>query len=313
VIESLPQAFEVLEEMGVTGQQWEGKYRVAGREALKEILEGRMSSYIDRGLEEIRCRGGMDRSNGIFSRHLLTELGDIELCVPRTRSFSAVRPLRAYGRRVGHVDRMILACFVLGVSTRKVAQVLLPILGEPVSATTVSEVAKALDGAVEAFHRRPLRGRYRFLILDGVVLKRRTGAGAMKRVVLVALGITAEGKKEVIDFWIARGESQQAWEGFLNDLYNRGLDGEGLEMIVTDGAKGLLAALSRNWSRGGAAFLSASSLRRLIFQRIWPPGDARPLPRSASALLRPRGLPPGPNPGKSKRLRQAAPRNAATL
>jgi putative transposase len=254
VIESLPQAFEVLEEMGVTGQQWEGKYRVAGREALKEILEGRMSSYIDRGLEEIRCRGGMDRSNGIFSRHLLTELGDIELCVPRTRSFSAVRPLRAYGRRVGHVDRMILACFVLGVSTRKVAQVLLPILGEPVSATTVSEVAKALDGAVEAFHRRPLRGRYRFLILDGVVLKRRTGAGAMKRVVLVALGITAEGKKEVIDFWIARGESQQAWEGFLNDLYNRGLDGEGLEMIVTDGAKGLLAALSRNWSRGGRHF-----------------------------------------------------------
>jgi hypothetical protein len=63
-----------------------------------------------------------------------------------------------------------------------------------------------------------------------------------------------------------------------------------------------------NWSRGVAAFLSASSLRRLIFRRIWPPGDACPLPRSASAALRPRGLPPGPNPGKSKRLRQAAPR-----
>jgi|GEM_PF-5185920 len=68
-----------------------------------------------------------------------------------------------------------------------------------------------------------------------------------------------------------------------------------------------------NWSRGVAAFLSASSLRRLIFQRIWPPGDACPLPRSASASLRPRGLPPGPNPGRSKRLRQAAPRNAAIL
>jgi len=74
--------------------------------------------------------------------------------------------------------------------------VLLPILGEPISATTVSEVAKALDEAVEAFHRRPLRGRYRFLILDGVVLKRRSGAGAMKRVVLVALGITAEGRQD---------------------------------------------------------------------------------------------------------------------
>jgi|GEM_PF-4896096 len=68
-----------------------------------------------------------------------------------------------------------------------------------------------------------------------------------------------------------------------------------------------------NWSRGVAAFFSASSLRRSIFRRIWPPADARPLPRSTSASLRPRGLPPGPNPGKSERLRQAAPRNAATL
>jgi putative transposase len=104
--------------------------------------------------------------------------------------------VQAYGRRVGEVDRMILACFVLGVSTRKVAQALLPVLGESVSATTVSRVAKTLDGAVEAFHRRPISRRYRFLVLDGVVLKRRTGAGSVKRVVLVALGITAEGRKE---------------------------------------------------------------------------------------------------------------------
>ena len=102
---------------------------------------------------------------------------------------------------------MILSCFVLGLSTRKVAQALLPVLGEPISATVVSRVAKSLDGAVEAFHRRPLKKKYRFLVFDGVVLKRRSGAGAIKRVVLVALGITPEGKKEVIDFLIAPGES----------------------------------------------------------------------------------------------------------
>jgi len=62
-------------------------------------------------------------------------------------------------------------------------------------------VAKSLDGAVEAFHRRPLKKRYRFLVFDGVVLKRRSGAESIKRVVLVALGITREGKKEVIDFF----------------------------------------------------------------------------------------------------------------
>jgi len=62
-------------------------------------------------------------------------------------------------------------------------------------------------------------------------------------VVLVALGMTPEGKKEVIDFTIAHGESQAAWDAFLSDLYKRGLRAEGMELIVTDGGKGLLAAL----------------------------------------------------------------------
>jgi len=108
--------------------------------------------------------------------------------------------VRAYARRGRDVDRMILACFVLGLSTRKVAIALLPVLGRPVSPATVSAVAKQLDAAVAAFHRRPLRDQYRLLVLDGVVLKRKTGAGALARPVLVALGLRPDGKKEVIDF-----------------------------------------------------------------------------------------------------------------
>jgi hypothetical protein len=214
MITSLPQAFKMVKEMNLS-TEWDSDYREAGRRALQEILEGQMRGRIDRHLEEMARRGEADRRNGSFSRHLLTELGDIELHVARSRRISALGVVRAYGRRVDRVDRMILACFVLGLSTRKVAQALLPVLGEPLSATTVSRVAKSLDQAVEAFHRRPIRRQYRFLILDGVVLKRRTGAGAVKRVVLVALGITGEGKKEVIDFSIVPGESQSSWEGFL--------------------------------------------------------------------------------------------------
>jgi putative transposase len=243
VIRSLPQAYEMVKQMGLS-DEWESDHRVYGRKAIVEVFEQQMRDRIDRHLEEMGRRGEADRRNGSFSRHLLTELGDIELCVARSRRISAVGVVQAYGRRVGEVDRMILACFVLGVSTRKVAQALLPVLGEPVSATTVSRVAKSLDGAVEAFHRRPISRRYRFLVLDGVVLKRRTGAGSVKRVVLVALGITAEGTKEVIDFTIAQGESEVAWSRFLCDLYQRGLDGQQLEMVITDGAKGLLAALA---------------------------------------------------------------------
>ncbi len=80
-------------------------------------------------------------------------------------------------------------------------------------------------------------------MLDGVVLARKTGAGALRRPVLVALGLRHDGKKEIIDYRLARGESAVEWERFLTDLYRRGLTGEGLDMICVDGGSGLLAAL----------------------------------------------------------------------
>jgi Transposase, Mutator family len=120
-------------------------------------------------------------------------------------------------------------------STGKVAIALLPVLGRQVSPTTVSAVAKQLDSAVAAFHRRPLKDQYRVLVLDGVVLKRKTGAGALARPVLVALGLRPDGKKEVIDFRLASAESAAQWEQFLGDLVRRGLHGERLEMLCVDG------------------------------------------------------------------------------
>ena len=240
---SLPEAHTVIKEMHLNGLEWDSDYRAHGRQALKTVLEDRMRYDLDRYLEEISRSGGVDRRNGVYRRHLLTELGDIELCVPRTRHYSAIKVVRAYARRARHIDRMILACFVLGVSTRKVSEALLPVLGEPVSPATVSRVAKQLDAVVEAFHRRPLQDRYRILVLDGVVMSRKSGAGAVRRPVLVCLGIRPDGKKEIIDFRLAPGESQAAWEAFLHNLYQRGLHGENLELVAVDGGKGLLAAL----------------------------------------------------------------------
>jgi len=242
-IESLPEAMEMAGQMEAKDGWEEGSYRGAARDALVGILQDRMATSVDRRLAEIERRGGADRRNGHYTRHLLTELGDIELSVPRTRTFSAVGVVRAYARRVDRVDRMILCCFVLGLSTRKVGEALLPVLGEPVSPQTVSRVAQTLDAAVSAWHRRKLKNRYRILVLDGVVLSRKTGAGAVKRPVLVALGIRKDGTKEIIDFRLAAAESEREWEMFLTDLYRRGLTEEGLEMIATDGGAGMLAAL----------------------------------------------------------------------
>lgn len=150
---------DLAEVKSLDGLEFEGDYRAAGRAALKEILERRMNNWIDACLEEIRGResAAPDRRNGKacalrqrarisltglkswknsgpfgrghcpLERHLLTELGDVALSVPRTRRTSAAQALKKFRRRPAQVDRAILECFVLGCSTRKVAQALAPL------------------------------------------------------------------------------------------------------------------------------------------------------------------------------------------
>jgi transposase-like protein len=242
--------------MQAEGLGWGEDFRPVARRALVGIIEDRLHEAVDAHLLRVAERGEADRRNGSYRRRILSELGDIELIVPRTRTYSPVAVVRAYARRTSEVDRMILACFVLGLSTRKVGEALLPVLGRPVSASAVSQVAKSLDAVVAAFHRRALTNRYKVLMLDGVVLSRKTGAGAVKRPVLVALGVLPDGRREVIDFRLAKSESAAEWQLFLDDLYRRGLTGEGLDMVCVDGGQGLLAALPNVYPR-------------LLVQRCW--------------------------------------------
>ena len=228
--------------------EWEGDYRAEARNRLKELLEERMDEelgqYLGRARHERREEGDLeDYRNGSYLRHLLTEIGDIILWIPRSRKGFMSKVLEAYKRRSRSVDQLIMACFVLGMSTRKVSTALLSLLGEKVSASTVSEVAKKLDHAVRGYHRRKLGDGCRFLFFDGVVLKQKGAAKVQKKIVLCAYGITWEGKKEMIDFLLATSESQNAWEGFLRDLHERGLEGKLCELITTDGGNGLRNAL----------------------------------------------------------------------
>jgi len=228
--------------------EWEGDYRAEARSRLKELLEERMDEELEQYLgrakhERIGEGDAEDYRNGSYLRHLLTEIGDLILRIRRTRKGFISKVLEAYKRRSRSVDQLIMACFVLGMSTRKVSTALLSLLGEKVSASTVSEVAKRLDHAVRGYHRRKLGDGYRFLFFDGVVLKQRGAAKVQKKIILCAYGITWEGKKEMIDFLLATSESQNAWEGFLRDLYKRGLEGARCELITTDGGNGLRNAL----------------------------------------------------------------------
>jgi transposase-like protein len=218
-------------------------YQQESRQALAQVLKGRMQARVSAHLEQCKSQGLADRRNGHYTRRMMLGAGEVELDVPRTRRYSPAHVLGRYARRAPQLDRLILSCFTLGLSTRKVGEAMLTLLGEPVSPSTVSQVARQLDAQVAAFHRRRLSDAYTVLMFDGVVLSRKTGAGAIKRPVLVALGLRADGKKEVIDFRMAPGESQAAWEAFLNDLYTRGLRGAAARLAVTDGGPGLLAAL----------------------------------------------------------------------
>jgi transposase-like protein len=231
----------------------EGDYRPAARAALKKVLESALQDEVTRYIaaepyervdrrEAYRC--------GYYFRWLLTEVGELLLQVPRIRSGPIpFRTLVAYARRPAVVDQLIVACFVLGMSTRKVAKALGAFFGTTISAQTISRIAQQLEGAVAAFHRRPLTARYRYLVLDGVVLKHRGALAARRRVLLCAYGITLEGVREFIDFYLAPSESAACWETFLRELYERGLSAEQMQLIMTDGGKGLHQALEMVWPR----------------------------------------------------------------
>ena len=122
---------------------------------------------------------------------------------------------------------------------------LAPILGERVSASTISRIARDLDHQVKFYYGQELGDKYQYLFLDGVILKSKEAINikVQKKILLCAFGVTIEGCHEMIDFHPAASESAACWEAFLRDLYQRGLKGSPCELIVTDGGSGLHAAL----------------------------------------------------------------------
>jgi putative transposase len=227
--------------------EWEGDFKPRARRALKELLEKRLEEEMAEYLGLSRYEHASDRHdyrNGHYVRHLLSEMGDLELLVPRSRKGKfPTRLFERYARRCRSVDKVLLACFCLGLSTRKAASVLVPVLGEKVSASTISRISEALDHEVQRYHTRALEDHYQYLFFDGVVLKSKGALKVQKKILLCAFGITVQGRQEMIDFHPAATESAACWESFLNDLYRRGLKGSLCELVATDGGTGLHQAL----------------------------------------------------------------------
>jgi putative transposase len=187
----------------------------------------------------------MDYRAGYRRRSVITPKGIYWLTVPMARNTSLrFSVFERYQRLWKRVNDMLTEIFLAGCSTRRTGEVLECLLGTRVSAQTVSRAVKELTPLVERFHRRSLEDRYRVLLLDGVTQKISSGRGRAKtKYVLVAYGITHDKHRELIDFIVTPYKSEAAWYGFLNRLYHRGLGGETLQLIVSDGGPGLVKSL----------------------------------------------------------------------
>jgi putative transposase len=225
----------------VNDNLWDKNMQLTIRNALKSLIE-------QTALEDLEIyRQSQPLTlyrNGYYPRNLITNFGSIEqIQVPRLRSGAyESRVFERYQRFQPRVENFLLNAFLSGISTRNVGGVVSSLLDTSVSATKISRIARKLDHHLAAYHTRTLIDEYQYLICDGITMKVKYNGRYHKRLVLVIYGITLFGRREIIDFKQAKGESQNAWEALLNGLYNRGLLGKNLKLIVMDGSAGLKAA-----------------------------------------------------------------------
>jgi putative transposase len=202
--------------------------------------------------EAYRRRGSRRQPyrNGYYERDFVTRFGTLRLRVARTREKSFLpHGIERFQRRAEEVAMLIREAFLRGISTRQVGRVVALITDEVVSATTVSQLTRDLDDAVKQFHEARLDDDYAYLFLDGVSLRVRRPAGRKRVQMLVAYGVRRDGTRHLLAFLRSQGESQADWEGLLQDLYRRGLEGKHLGLIVTDGCPGLAAAIPTVYPR----------------------------------------------------------------
>ena len=230
----------------------QGQVKRTVKELLEADSEQQMEEYL--GLkwyeraEEGQARA--DSRNGHYERDYVTPWGVIRFGVKRARGRSFLpRMIGRWERRAPEVAEMIRQAFLRGISTRGVGRVIALVTEEAVSAQTVSRLTRVLDRQVEAFHQARLDDHWAYLILDGVWMKVRRAWGPQRVLLLVAYGVRPNGERQLLGFVRARGESQVAWEGFLQNLFGRGLLGRHLRLIITDGCAGLAAALQTVYPR----------------------------------------------------------------
>jgi len=182
--------------------------------------------------------------NGSYTRDLVTPTGRIEdLKVPRDREGEfQTQVFEGYNRNAPEVAEALTQMFVSGVSTHKVGEVAQTLMGVTPSASAVSRLNRTLTEQYETWRERPLQPHYRVVYLDGIHFTVRHGEKTDATMILTALGVDLEGSREVLLFRASAEESKEGWSALLQELRTRGVNQ--IDLIVTDGHDGLLAAIA---------------------------------------------------------------------
>jgi putative transposase len=227
-----------------------GETKRLWKERLEADSQRQRDQYAVREVYQRRSNRRQPYRNGYYERDFVTRLGTIRLRVARTRGKSFLpRGLQRFQRRAEEVSMLIREAFLRGISTRQVGRVVATVTEEVVSPQTVSKLTRDLDEVVHQFHQARLEDHYAYLFLDGVSLRVRRPTGRKRVQMLVAYGVRRDGTRHLLAFLRSQGESQADWEGLLQDMYRRGLEGEHLSLIVTDGCPGLAAAIRTVYPR----------------------------------------------------------------
>lgn len=209
----------------------------------KALAERALNAELDDHLEGEAAAGKPNRRNGFSKKTVLTETSKLDLRIPRDREGSFDPKLIArYQRRFPGFDGKIISMYARGMSVREIQGHLMEIYGLDVSPDLISTVTDAVMETVTEWQNRPLETSYPLVFFDAMRVKIRDEGLVRNKAVYLALGVQADGTKDILGIWIETTEGAKFWLRVMNELKNRGV--EDILITVVDGLKGFPEAIN---------------------------------------------------------------------
>jgi len=215
------------------------------RKSVEETINALLEAEADRLCKASRYERNPERVNtraGYYNRKFHVKAGEIDLKMPKLRSARfETAIIERYKRRESSVEEAMMEMYLAGLSVRRVEDITEALWGSRVSPGTISNINKKLYQRIEKWRNQPITGNHPYVFLDGIYLKRSWGGEVENVAVLVAIGVNADGYREVLGVCEGGKENKDSWLKFLRHLKNRGL--EGLRLAISDKFLGLVDAL----------------------------------------------------------------------